>query len=256
MKSEFSKNLKELAARKGSTAQICREIGMAPQQFNKYINGSTYPTPHTLARICSYFKVTEADLLLRHDEFVSTIGSAFLDNPAARKIPFLKGFSEGLAQIRPYLGAYQVYYCSPAWPDKILVAASFIDERDGIAHMRTLERGHAPLPGGLNRSRYKGLATMLEGRIFIVEYEAENDGAITETILYKPHRQESRYLKGMTLGLAWRPRRSPFSAKTIWRKAQTTQSAREVLRECGVYSKDHPKIDAIVKKYLFEPTNG
>ena len=54
------------------------------------------------------------------------------------------------------------------------------------------------------------------------------------------------------MGMAWRPRRMPYSARVIWKRADNKLSVKEVLERCGVYSFDHHIIDPTVRNFLLE----
>ena len=56
----------------------------------------------------------------------------------------------------------------------------------------------------------------------------------------------------MTLGLAWRPRRMPYSGRVIWKRADVSASVRDVFNLCGVYPIEHKVIDPIIRNFLLE----
>lgn len=59
----FGRNLQSLAARAGSVSQLCRDLGINRTQFLRYLNGSAFPRPDVLQRICAHFGV-DARILL------------------------------------------------------------------------------------------------------------------------------------------------------------------------------------------------
>ncbi|MDG1430229.1 MAG: helix-turn-helix transcriptional regulator, partial [Paracoccaceae bacterium] len=69
MSEYFSKNLRFLCAESGSIAQVCRDIGINRQQFNRYLNGSGMPSAHNLRRIARYFNINEGDFVLDSETF-------------------------------------------------------------------------------------------------------------------------------------------------------------------------------------------
>lgn len=255
MKHEFAKNLRYLCAETAPVAQICREIGFVQQQFSKYLNGSTMPSAFSLRRICDYFDLTEAEILAPHTEFSKRKKLRNLSNARRIEDPFSAAFPGDLAKLRPLLGAYHFFYKSPSWPGSVFCSATFLEEQDGEVIARTIERGLTPNRTKLQRSRFSGKAGYHGSRIFIVEFEKEHDGAIVETILYPPHRQNKQYLKGLSLGLAWNPRRTPFSSPVIFRKVPKHSSPKEMLRKCGIYSFSNPIIDPIIRGYLNDEIN-
>jgi transcriptional regulator with XRE-family HTH domain len=68
----FGYNLRLLTAQKGSIAHVARDLEIGRVQFQRYLRGESFPKPHVLARICSYFNV-DARILTEALDGVSTI---------------------------------------------------------------------------------------------------------------------------------------------------------------------------------------
>lgn len=252
MSQNFASNLRHVCAERVSVAQICREIGINQQQFNRYLSGAGMPSAHNLRRICLYFDLLESELLSDSDIFAQKRGHLNRNRPTVQKDPFANAFPGDLARLRQYVGAYNIHFLSPSWPGSVMIGASFLDDHGGQVSVRTIERGVGPEQTHLQRTRYDGRAGFHGSRIFVVEFESEQEGSITETVLYPAHRQQRTYLRGMTLGLAWRPRRMPYSGRIIWKRAEVSASARDVLNLCGVYPIENKVIDPIVRNFLLE----
>lgn len=252
MISNFSANLKHVCAERVSIAQICRDIGINQQQFNRYLSGAGMPSAHNLRRICVYFSLSESDLLSDHDAFIGRRGRITSNSQAVHKDPFAKAFPGDLLRLRQYVGAYNIHFLSPSWPGCIMIGASFLDEINGQIAVRTIERGYGPSREPLQRARYDGRSSYHGSRIFVVEFESDQEGSISETVLYPAHRQQRMYLRGRTLGIAWRPRRMPYSARVIWKRADASSSPRAVLARCGVYRIESKVIDPTVRGFLLE----
>lgn len=248
----FSTNLKHVCAERVSVAQICREIGINPQQFNRYLNGTGMPSAHNLRRICLYFDLSEQEILADIAEFAAQRGRLNTNNPTVYRDPFANAFPGDLPRLRQFVGAYHIHFLSPSWPGSVMIGASFLDERDGHVSVRTIERGVGPEKEPLQRARYDGRSGYHGSRIFIVEFESDQEGSISETILYPAHRQQRTYLRGRTIGIAWRPRRMPYSARCIWKRADNSLSPKDILRVCGVYPIGHKIIDPTVRNFLLE----
>ena len=252
MNQNFAKNLRHVCAERVSIAQICREIGINQQQFNRYLSGAGLPSAHNLRRISLYFDLQESDLLSDSEAFAQRRGQLNRTRPTAREDPFANAFPGDLARLRQYVGAYNIHFMSPSWPDCVMIGASFLDDLGGQISVRTIERGVGPEQVKLQRARYDGKAGFYGSRIFVVEFESEQEGSISETVLYPAHRQQRTYLRGMTLGLAWRPRRMPYSGRVIWKRADVSASVRDVFNLCGVYPIEHKVIDPIIRNFLLE----
>lgn len=56
-------NLRALCAQHGSIYRVCRDLGMAPQQFGHYLAAERLPNEATRRRLCEYFRIEEDDLI-------------------------------------------------------------------------------------------------------------------------------------------------------------------------------------------------
>ncbi|MFY2824531.1 helix-turn-helix transcriptional regulator [Ruegeria sp. MALMAid1280] len=252
MSENFSANLKSLCAEHGSISQICRDIGVNRQQFNRYLNGSSLPSAHNMRRIARHFDLTEAELFAETTSFERMLKGV---RPQIGKTPtdvFLDPFRDQQKNLRRYVGFYHSYFCTPSWEGKIFCSLIRIQEVEGLVTIRSREIATSPDKSTHQISRYAGLVTMRGNRIFVTEHELAREGCVANTILYSAHRQQLKYLRGMTMGVAWRPYPHPYAAKTIWKRLHERVSAREAIAACGIYPIQSNKIDPTVRKHLTE----
>ena len=250
MPEDFSRNLRHICAEHGSIAQICREIGINRQQFNRYLNGSGMPSAHNLRRIARFFDLTEADLFSPHDDFDRRhVG----DQRRLTSGPIdmmTSAFRDQARLLRRYLGFYHAHFVTPSWNGMILRSLIRLHEKDGFVTTRSLERVLAPDGTLFQESRYAGLAAQRGNRIYIIEHELVREGSIVETILTPSHRQQVRDLRGTTMGVAWRPHVMPYASRAIWRRIGEKTTAREALRSCGAFALDSLDIDPAIRSFL------
>lgn len=248
MTTDLSKNLRKLCAERGSIAQICREIGLNRQQFNRYLSGAGAPSAHNLFRIARYFGVPEADLLAPENT-----SGAPPPKPAQVRAPlgvFATAFADQAARMRRYLGFYHAHFCTPSWEGQVLRSLVRLYEQDGFVASRTFEQAVSVDETIHQKVRYNGLAAYRGNCLYVVESENYNDGGVVETILSPAPRQQVNYLRGMTLGLAWRPRVTPYSSRVIWKRLDERVSAREALKDCGRFPIDSTKLDLTARTFL------
>ncbi|MFK7940641.1 MAG: helix-turn-helix domain-containing protein [Roseovarius sp.] len=250
MSSDLALNLKFLCAEKPSVAMVCREIGINHQQFSKYLSGRSNPSAHNLRRIAHYFDVDEAQLLGGNADLIRTTRRTSDAFNTGQQDPLHMAFPGDLAKLRPYLGAYQVFFHAPLAADGIVVNTVFLDERKGQVYSRLIEA----LGGGAAHhrrwTRCDGKVTYQNGRIFVVDNERRNENALSMYILSPPPRQKKQYLMGTMCYLASLPRRTPYASKVVWKKFDNYRSVRELFETCGVYSSESLKLDPFIRSYL------
>ncbi|SNZ21347.1 helix-turn-helix transcriptional regulator [Cohaesibacter gelatinilyticus] len=254
MDKNFSTNLRSLCADYGSISQICREIGLNRQQFNRYLNGSSLPSAHNLRRIARHFGLAEELLFVPGSKFEEAQIGARQDQEDGPAERFLAPYRGQQKNLRRYLGFYHSFFCTPSWEGRIFCSLVRISEKDGIITSRSFENATSRDKSIRQISKYSGLVTMRGNRIFVTEHECSHEGSIAHTILYTAQRQQLKYLRGMTTGLAWRPHPHPYSSRTIWKRLSERISAREAISDCGIYPTHSLQIDPTVRKFLSEPT--
>lgn len=250
MSENFSLNLRSLCADYGSIAQVCRDIGLNRQQFNRYLNGGGMPSAHNLRRIAQHFRISEEDLEADPAAF-GAIRSR-MQNPIRKGPAQLLSsiFEKQAGPLRRYLGFYHGHFVTPTWEDKIMRTLIWLREVDGYIVSHTFERALSDDESIVQKTRYSGLAAYRGNRIYLLESANSEDGFLSETILFPAHRQQVRYLNGMTMGVATRPRMAPYASATIWKRLPERTSIREALKQTGIFSFQDTRIDVIVRKQL------
>lgn len=250
MATDFCRNLRSLCAEQGSIAQVCREIGLNRQQFNRYLSGAGMPSAHNLRRIARHFRLPEEEFFAPHEDFQRRHVQGQRPQ-AAGPVELMTGAFRGQARpLRRYLGFYHAHFLTPTWEGMILRSLIRLYEKDGFVMTRSVERVVSPDGSEVQRSRYEGLAAQRGNRIYVVEHEMVREGSVVETILTPSIRQQVRYLRGMTIGVAWRPYVMPYASRAIWKRIGDRVGAREALRACGAFATDSRDIDPTVRSLL------
>ena len=71
----LSDNLRLLCSYKKSISNVCRDLKINRQQFNKYLSGKTAPSSNNLRKICDYFGVEEHEIMLPNQDFNDLISA-------------------------------------------------------------------------------------------------------------------------------------------------------------------------------------
>ncbi len=251
--SDFSENLKLACSTRHSISEVCRNLGINRQQFNRYINGCARPSPFNLRKIAAYFQMLPDDFSLSAQQFRTKISGIFSNSPSHSEF-ILSFFNAELSNIEQYLGDYQTYHVSPSWPGFIIYSFTRIrQERDWI-QVKSIERIYDPVDEVQQRSKYSGLFSMSRNKIFIVEKSHRHPSIIAETILQPFEMHQKKYLKGLTIGVSWKHDNMPYAARTIWRKLNKNTNIKNLIKKCGRYSYDSHELPEPVKKYFAADT--
>lgn len=254
---DFSKNLRFLCNERVSISQVCREIGINRQQFNSYLSGRAKPSGHNLTRISAYFNVAVVELDRSHDDFCKARGAYDSDSFLAEKGRFGELANHALSgdrgMLRKHLGYYHSYFISPQEGEKVMRALVCIYEQEGRFFTKSIERCNA---GALHAmiSKYDGVATCLNERIFVVEFEALTRDSLVETILYPSYRRKLTYLSGITLGSSSFRHRAPFAAPVVWKFLGRNIDLRENLAACGLIELNSQETHPVVRSILGKTT--
>lgn len=250
MAEDLAANLRHLCAEHPSVAAICRGIGINHQQFSKYLSGRTRPSPHNLRRISRFFDVPEALLLGPHSELQRHAGKMARTKSERRRDPLVDIFPGELPRLRPHLGAYQIFFRTPSDPERVIINAGFLDERNGQVLSRIVE----PLrdtPSGRRRwTRCDGKACFQAGQIFVMDAERGTERALSQYILSPPYRDKAGFLFGAMSFLASLPARAPAFSPVVWKRFETYRSVRDLFETCGARALASAKIDPAVRRFL------
>jgi transcriptional regulator with XRE-family HTH domain len=114
LRAAFAKKLGQLSRTKTSIAQVCRDLGINRQQFNRYLAGETLPNEQNFERISKYFGVEKSqffDLLAQEDGVIHSSASRYL-----------RGFEAEIVANASKIehGNYSLYMPIPGKPESIL----------------------------------------------------------------------------------------------------------------------------------------
>lgn len=247
----FATNLREACSRRISVSEVCREIGLNRQQFNRYIGGQSLPSAHNRLRIARFFGVEPADFDLPPAAFRARLAP----DRARRSVTddlLLSAYPGDIAQMRRYLGFYQTYHLSLSWPGRVVCSCTHLKERAGRVLATSLER-IVDRQGGIDqRSRYLGLAAFRRNRLFIAERTPGEDTTFGHTILMPFEVHQRLYLRGITMGISWRKQDTPYASRMIFRYLGPETDRRALIARCGLKALEPGAMPEPVIRYLTE----
>jgi len=248
----FLENLKLACATQRSISHICRQVAINRQQFNRYINGDTQPSAYNLARIAGYFGLAAGDFSLPPAIFRQRL--QILEPPVAVRAGLLEGFPGDIEALRRHTGYFQTYHRSPSWPDLVICSLSRIYEEHGEMRVKSMERIRDSDSEIRQDSKYTGLAAFWRNRIFITERSLGVNPMLSQTILIPFEAAHQRvYLRGVTLGVAWRQGNLPYASRMIWRHLGPKPNLRATLSRCGVLPLNARQLPPTVRSFLDGP---
>lgn len=248
---DLVENLRLACSMRRSISQLCRDIGINRQQFNRYINGEARPSAHNMARIAEAFGMSARDFSLPARVFEERLRR--VANPVPEGGILSAGFPGDLAALRRHLGYYQTYHLSPSWPKLVVCSCARLHEEHGSVRVKSIER----IFDGENEirqfSKYVGMAAFWRNRIFVVERSIGRQPMVSQTILVPFEVHQRVYLRGTTMGVSWRKENLPYASRVIWRYLGTNPDKRQLLARCGVLAEASRQLPVMVRNFLEAP---
>ena len=247
----FSSNLRFACSTRRSISQICREIGINRQQFNRYIGGEARPSPHNVSRIARLFGLAAEVFALPAKQFEARMTRPDRDRSDASLL--LDGFPGDIAGLRRHIGYYQTYHVSLSWPGLVVCSCARIYEEAGSIRVKSIERIRDPKNEIQQFSKYVGLVTFWRNRIFVAERSIGREPMLAQTILLPFEVHQRVYLRGTTMGVSWRKENLPYASRMIWRSLGAQPDLRQMLSRCGVLSFGSRHMPQTVRAFLDAP---
>ncbi|PJR09851.1 helix-turn-helix domain-containing protein [Sinorhizobium meliloti] len=243
----FAQNLAFLCSYHPSIASVCRRLQINRQQFNKYLSGQSLPSRRNLRRICDFFGVSEAELLMDHQRFAEIVGLRRrppIEHASTDLMFHIEQLYEHSGDLGRYVGYYFRYFYSFGHAGKIIKCLVALYESKGRYYWKSIERLQIPGRQGVRTSRYSAALLFLGDRIFALEYETVVRSSVTEIILYPSYQSSLHYLIGVQTGMPLLRGRKPAAAIVLFEYLGRFIDRRKALRSCGLFDGDDPAIDA------------
>ncbi len=255
--SNFSANLNFLCGFYSSISEVCRRLQINRQQFNRYLNGSAFPSYKNLKKICDFFGVETEEITDDSAEFRNKVAppvrgsdeAQIPENLASIIMPLLNSSNSGLER---YEGYYYRYFYSFGFPGYIFRSFVKIYKYNDIYYMKHIERcsGNNPLLGARLTIKYHGLVFLLADRLFIVESEPALNSTISETILTPSYRPNNRYLSGMMICASSCSAHQPGAARTVFEYLGRNVDVRKAMKRCDLYHHSDEDIPRGIKQTI------
>jgi transcriptional regulator with XRE-family HTH domain len=169
IRAQFGQNLRLLCAGYPSVSEVCRQLGINRAQFNRYLNGESYPRPDMLARICDFFE-TDARILIKPLEDIAQVKPDLLSHPEIRD--FTAPETTRISEDTLPNGFYRFTRQSFLFPERYILGLVFLYRKDGWTFLKGSEARQSLREQGLSNEpfvrQFKGYAQKVEDGINIV----------------------------------------------------------------------------------------
>jgi len=254
MDDDFAENLSHLCSYHASIAEVCRRVGLNRQQFNKYLSGQSRPSRANMRRICDFFGVTEAEILLEPSQLRSLVSvrtrpvaEASLSGPMLH----LNRLYQKSGGLERYAGYYFRYFFSFSNPGRVMKSLGRLYLVDGRAYWKNVElvRDDGCGPARVI-AKYEGAAFFLTNRIYVVEYETLQANSLTQMTLYPSYHSRIRQLTGIQTGGPTRRGRRPGASKVLLEYLGQNIDVKMALYASGLFRPHDPAIPDGVERHI------
>lgn len=238
---------------------MCRDIGISRQQFTKYLSGQSVPSLHNLRIISDYFGVDEAEILFPAEDFRDLVAIRPPEvkprNPGRDFFLGKFGSASSRQEIQGYLGYYYTHFIMQSSPSRITRALISIYEHKGAIVTKNIERYPEDSDGAASVAKYEGVAFLNAERLFIYEREVTHGKLVWQSVVYASDMQASKYLSGLTMGIATDSVRNIACYRTVYSYIGRETNIRSALKGCGSYPLDSLEIPKYVRQRVRNDMN-
>lgn len=255
---DFAENLRRLSADKASIAQVCRDLSMNRQQFNKYLAGTNLPGPATLAKIARYFGVEERAMF-----HYSNAGEPSPLENGARPALALDSLKSGVAaalarglscsrDVHLQEGCYHLYF---PWIDKkghVIRSMMVVFKAGELTCFRRYTKFVSPSNPGVRftNGRHDGIVVQLNGRTFLLAQNTKGFGELSLASFSSTSLMSMAMMTGLAMvyGLS-----EPIATRVTLEYFGRKKEFRRALGRCGILFDGSPEIPVSLKLPVLQP---
>lgn len=164
IRAQFGKNLRLLCADHPSVSEVCRQLNINRAQFNRYLNGESYPRPDMLSRICNFFN-TDARILTDPMSSITAPSSDLMSHPEISAFTAVEQTLVSEDELPS--GFYKLSRQSFMFPERYITALLMIYRKDGWTFLKGSEALQSlraqSLPMSPEMRQFKGYVQKIEG---------------------------------------------------------------------------------------------
>lgn len=248
---DIGANLRLLCSYGRSISAICRQAGINRHQLQRYLNGTAFPSLHTLRRLCDFFGVEEHEILLPEREFAALVKvrPPQLARSRDRVAEFMNGFVEAqdMTLAARYVGYFHAYFQPNRQVPVIQRVLTRVAFEDRCLVTKTIEIYNSPVAGLPRVVKYEGIAYPSRSTLTIIERRPRELSSTFFTILYGVSEGDPTFLSGLVMGVAPDTSRDIYALRTCWRYLGRKPNLRAALSDCGHLPLDSPDVDSYIR---------
>jgi transcriptional regulator with XRE-family HTH domain len=253
LRSLFAQNLRQLSATKKSHAHVARALDINRQQFNNYITGKNLPNETVVAKICKYFKVTEAYMFRDVSE---NAASSAIDMLSQKQRYLISKFIKSQKAIskKAFLdGLYYIYFSNYDVDGSIICSLLAIRQDLGIYTFRrvTRKRNKFGFMGVGLRGFHYGITWVSQNKLFMLGVDRFEENAVTLLTGTPVVSTKILYSGIATVSTGVEFRNVPF----VICAAKGVRGVRDALRSANVYPANSPLLDDSISQFFENSEN-
>lgn len=247
-------NLRLLCSYHKSIADVCRQLGINRSQFNRYLNGQTFPSLRLLRRICDFFGVEESEILMPHGQFIGLVRLKPAETGIRAERNTISAISEDIRnasriELDRYVGYYFGYYNSMSHPGLILRSLVRVYRTPFGINVKMIE-SVGRIGERKFSCKYEGACFMLGDRIFMTVLEMLTRNEVMQIILHPSYNNRINLMTGVMSGVAARAPRPPAASQIVLQYLGTSVGIKKSMKLCALYQPDDEAIPKEINELL------
>ncbi len=259
---DLAENLRILCMGKGSIAQVCRDIGMNRQQFNKYLSGVTLPSPATLEKLAVYFGVEQRSLFDSPESGRARLKGTHDPDPLALLGQIHGGILASIGDTLSFSsstnlreGCYIIYFPWLRVPTDMVRSVMVVFKVGNMTcfrrYTRFRKRGE---PGGrYPHGRHAGIVLYQNGRTYLCAKNTKGLGELTLMSFGTDNNASLGIMAG--LAMVFTPFAEPVASRVSIDYFGPKNRFRRALELCGIAPSESPDISAEIRNSILAPVN-
>lgn len=249
---DFANNLRRMTGEKGTIAQVCRDLGMNRQQFNKYLSGTTLPSPQSLQKLADYFGVDQRAMFYPGEGSHPLSGLEQFDS---RAVKILLDTLAGSAKTHFREGCYVIYYPWLRGSSDIVRAIMVVFKVGNLTCFRRYTKLaiDRQVRDRSTHSRHEGIVIESAGRSFLLARNMQGAREISLQSFGSSTTVSNDIVSGLAvLFSAWQ---EPFATRVTIDYFGPSSALRSAMKLCGVVPGTAPNVSEAIRRSVLEPVS-